>query len=213
MSGQAAAWFTAIGTVGAVIVALFSEYWRPWLHGPKLELLLRETKGEPVLATLTPPASDPNEPRDERTRWYHVLVINNRSRTPATHVQVYLSELHELDVESGEFVSRWVGDIPLQWRYQESRLPMQTIGENIADCDLCHVVRDKWLELNPLVRPVGMKLRWRVPECPIQLILTLQARGIEAVSDIVKFRISWNGEWEQEDSEMWNHLTVKRLKS
>ena len=206
-----ATWLTAVGTVGAVVVALFSDVFRHSLNKPILELRLRETLGNITDSVLIPPEGDPHEPRNEWARFYHVLVVNKRARTPATQVQVYLTQLDEFS--DGNVRTTWRGDTPIRWRYQEHRPAQQTIGEGHVDADLCHVTREKWIEIHPLIEPVGLKKRWRVAEAPIAIIVTLQARGTEAVSAVTRFRIDWDGHWAQDDAAMARHLTVKTLKS
>lgn len=214
VAGQIATWLAAFGTIAAVMVALSLDHLRWLFHRAKLDLRVRQAKGNIVASVVIPPANDPNTPRKEWTRYYHLLVINTRPRTPATQVQVYLTKLEELDAETGEFVTKWTGDTPLQWRYQHARPDQQTIGHGAVDCDLCAVLRDKWMEIfpHPKTRPVGLHTRWRVEDGRCDIILTLVARGVEAVSTETKIRIFWDGKWAQGDEEMSDHLTVKRLK-
>jgi hypothetical protein len=44
-----------------------------------------------------------------------------------------------------------------------------------------------------------------------QMVLTLQARAIEADSDRYRFKISWNGQWSDDTLVMANHLVVAQL--
>jgi hypothetical protein len=57
-------WFVqlvvAVGTVGAVVVALFSDYSRRKLCPPQLSLALHKPHGEKTIVGLKPPEQDPS---------------------------------------------------------------------------------------------------------------------------------------------------------
>jgi hypothetical protein len=49
-------------------------------------------------------------------------------------------------------------------------------------------------------------------EMPVDLAVTVQARGNEVDSEVQRWRIFWDGGWEDGDLEMRKHLSVTRLK-
>lgn len=62
------------------------------------------------------------------------------------------------------------------------------------------------------VFPFDLQWRYRVPEdMPVDLAVTVQARGNEADSEVRRWRVFWDGEWEDGDLEMRKHLSVTPL--
>jgi hypothetical protein len=82
---------TAIGTIGAVIVALFGGWLRAHLAAPRLEIRLGrgDKKGfrVPVLMSLD------GKQIDTVGRWYHLCVENKRRWSPAKDVRLLLLKL------------------------------------------------------------------------------------------------------------------------
>lgn len=194
---------TAIGTIGAVVVALFGSWLRGKLTPPKLILSLKDPQGTRTPVTLTDPDGSQ---RQSAGRWYHIRIENRRRWSPAHQVQVFLLRVEEPDA-AGENQMTWIGEIPMNWRHQEVNPIMRTVGAG-ADCDLCSVVRDKWLELHPLVVPHSLNARRREP---CRLTVTLQARSIEADSDLLRVQIAWDGKWSEDGDNMMQHAVVKQL--
>lgn len=95
----------------------------------------------------------------------------------------------------------------MRWRNQEVFPAARTIGSS-ADSDLCNVVKDKWLELLPLVTPYNLETR-RSQKC--LFVMLLQARANEVDSEILRVQISWDGRWKDSDHEMKQHMNVKIL--
>ena len=125
-------------------------------------------------------------------------------RLAITQSGVWLMRVEEPG-PGGDLVGTWTGNIPLQWRNQESYPPSRTIG-SAAHCDLCNVVKDKWVEIRPLIIPNNLVPRRKEAT---KMVVTLQARANEGESELVRFQIAWDGKWEDGDIEMGNHLRVK----
>ena len=162
----------AIGTVGAVVVALFGGWLRARIIPPRLVLKLENERGVKAPSIVTAPDGTT---RKTVGRCYHVRIDNERRWSPATQAQVFLLRVQEPDA-AGEYKITWVGEIPVRWRHQEINPLVRTIGYS-ADSDLCSVVKEKWLELHPLIAPIALNARRREP---CHLIVTLQARSLEA---------------------------------
>jgi hypothetical protein len=77
----------AVGTIGAVVVALFGGWLRARLVPPKLALRLVDDRGRETPVLLTAPNGDI---RKTVGRWYHLRVVNERRWSPVTEVQVFL---------------------------------------------------------------------------------------------------------------------------
>jgi hypothetical protein len=190
----------AVGTIAAVVVALFGDWLRGRLAPPKLVLKLRDGRGEKTPVTLTAPDGST---RETVGRWYHLRVENERRWSPARQVQVFLLRVEEPDA-AGEHKITWVGEIPMIWRHQQVSPWARTIGYP-ADCDLCSVVKEKWVELHPVLVPFALNAQRREP---CNLIVTLQARGLETDSNLVRVKIAWDGAWADDAEEMTRHMTV-----
>ena len=191
----------AVGTIAAVFVALFGGWLRGRLAPPKLVLMLINAVGVKTPVQLAAPDGST---RKALGRWYHLRVSNKRRWSPATQVQVFLLSVEEPDA-SGEFKVKWIGEIPIRWRDQEIKPLTRTIG-HAEDIDLCSVVETKWLELHPLIVPYALDAKRRTA---CRLFVTLQARSIEADSDLLRVAISWNGKWADDEKEMAQHMVVK----
>lgn len=197
----------ALATFAAVFVALFGEWLRAHLFSPKLKLELKNSFGEKTSVTLT--WEDENGVQHQRTedaRYYHVKVTNHSRWPRATQVQVYLTRVEEPGPDN-ELKITWGGEIPLQWRHQAIHPFARTIGPAI-DCDLCSIVKGKWVQLHPLIVPNNLAA---IRRNPTTMVLSLQARSNEGESEITRFQISWNGGWADGEKEMTQHLVVKKL--
>lgn len=196
----------AVGTIGAALVALFGQAFRAKFFPPLLSLTLVSVEGEKTPIRLTWSENGQPKTRVEDGRYYHLRVSNGRRWSPANQVQIFLLRLEEPGPD-GEFRSTWVGEVPLRWRNQETVPLLRTIGPS-ADCDLCGVVKDKWLELLTLIAPFNLDVKRREGS---SIVLSVQARGNEADSKILRVQISWDGKWEDGALEMKSHLTIKVL--
>jgi hypothetical protein len=140
----------------------------------------------------------------EDARYYHLRISNSRRWSPATDVQVFLVRVVERG-EDGSSQVTWVGDIPMRWRNQESSTLTRTIGP-AADCDLCCVGRSGWIQLLPLIIPYSLPVR-RTEPC--RLVMSMQVRSTQADSPIFSIEISWDGKWDDGDTEIKQHLKIR----
>jgi hypothetical protein len=97
--------------------------------------------------------------------------------------------------------------MPINWKFPQLHPLARTIGPD-ADCDLCSVVEDKWLEIHPVVAPGNLTTKYHRP---VTIVLTLQSKFSEGVSDLQRFQIAWDGKWAAGEAEMQRHLVVKEL--
>lgn len=195
----------AAGTLAAVVVALFGEWLRARMFRPKLALALDNPLGVPTPIQLTSPNG---ESRMEAGRFYHVRVSNSARWPAATQVQVNLLRIEEPGPD-GAWQMKWAGEVPLGWSLQEIRPLTRVIGPP-ALCDLCSVVKGKWVELHPVIVPHNLADLARRRE-KVQMIVTLQAQAAEANSDLVRIQIAWNGGWEDGEAEMAKHLVIRTV--
>lgn len=194
----------AIGTVGAVAVALFRDKLLSFVFPPRLLLELKDERGTKTRTFLKNP--DDGTQRETVGRWYHGRVKNGRRWSPAAEVQVFLLRVEEPDA-TDEYKLTWDGEMPIRWAHQEIHPLARTIGY-AADCDLCSVIKDKWVALHPLIEPLQLTVRHR-GAC--NLIATFQARGVQGDSNKLRLQIAWNGNWSDDSEEMARHMVVKAV--
>lgn len=204
---------TAIGTVSAVVVALFG-YFLPKLFPPQLRMQLADSKGSlQRVQMLDRRGALPVPTRDAWARYYHVQVSNARRWTKAHNARTMLLRLEE-ETKTG-WVSVWSGGgIPMVWQHQDQLGSVRNIGPS-AFADIAHVVQDidpartKWLELTPTFAPYGVQLRYHEP-CSLRL--TLQAQSDESDSEPLTVEIRWNGQWHDGALEMAQHVLLQATK-
>jgi hypothetical protein len=115
-------------------------------------------------------------------------------------------EIQEPDA-AGEMKSIWRGAMPLKWR-SVGYLPFgKTIGY-WAECDLCSVVKDGWVEIHPVIVDFSMNVQ-RTREC--RFIVVLQARSVEADSNTLRVEIAWNGQWSDDTEQMDRNLVLRLI--
>lgn len=202
--------WVATATFMAVLVALFGEWIRahffPQIFLPKLKLELRSSLGDKTPVELFDPIA--RHAKQGEGRYYHAYVSNENHWSMATQVQVYLLSIEE-PTPSGRLAVTWTGAIPIQWRHQAIYPLARTIGP-VAECDLCSVVKDNWVELHPLAPLFNLKTQ---RNAPVNMVISLQVRANEVQSPIAKFSIIWNGKWDDGDFNMAQHMVVKKITS
>jgi hypothetical protein len=195
---------TGIGTMGAVIVALFGGWLRAHLAAPRLEIRLDNRNGIYVPTVL----DAGGEKIDTFSRWYHLRVENKRRWSPANEVRVLLLKFEQRDA-AGQYQTTWVGELPLQWSNQHITPLAPTIGP-AYDCVLCSVVKhpsgQHTLSLYPLIRPFHLTTSW---QGKAEFALTLQARSLDSDSNVFRAAVAWDGHWIDDTLEMARHLVVK----
>ncbi len=193
-----------IGTLCAVLVALFGQAFRAKFFPPKLYLRVESPDGEKTRVRLKWLENNVEKERWEEARYYHLRVWNARRWSTANQVQVVLLRVEEPDA-GGQYHVSWVGDVPLGWRHQAVFPTLRTIGPP-AHVDLCSIVKDKWLQVHTLIAPFNLDV---VRRGATRLALTVQARSDEADSLILRVEVSWDGQWHDGAAEMGRHLVLK----
>ena len=196
-----------VATFCAVMVALFGEWIRAKLFVPRLTVTLVSGSGERIPVTLTPPNGSP---RIEEGRHYRIRVSNEKRWPKATQVRVHLTRLEEPGPD-GQLQLKWTGEVPLRWTHQEIMPLERTVGPD-ATCDFCSVVKDKWLQLHPLIMPNNLaEIAFRRVPAKVDMTVSLVARSSEADSPIKRLQIAWDGRWSAGEAEMAQHLVIKEL--
>jgi hypothetical protein len=205
---------SAFITLLAVLVALFGRDLRALFKPPKLRMDLARENGLAVSVWLTPPPSDTvTQPHMAQGRGYHFRISNPRRKVDKVEgVSVTLLRVENRG-KDGEYHETWSGDVPLKWRNEPDNTPPERkVVGTWADGTMVGVVKDKWLDISMKVIPFDLQWRYRVPEdMPVDIAMTVQARGNEADSEIQRWRVFWDGKWEDGDLEMRKHLSVTPL--
>ena len=195
----------AVGTIGVVIVALFGSGIQARLFPPKLLLTIDNPLGDATPVMVTAPRGST---RPEEARFYRLRVSNPKRWPKATQVRVQLLRVEEPGPDE-TCQLRWAGQVPLRWTHQEIVPLEQTIGPS-ATCDLCSVVRGKWVALHPVILPANLTAHYREEA---HLTITVQATSSETDSNICRIRISWDGQWHNGEAEMAQHFVLTELPS
>lgn len=197
---------TAVGTVGAVVVALFG-YFLPKLFPPKLRIAIADAKGvHQAVRLIEQGGAIPARARDAVARYYHVRVSNERRWTKAHNVQVMLLRI-EQETTAG-WVETWAGGgIPLIWQHQDMLGSVRNVGPpGYADLfNVLHNVGAQALQLTPKFGPLGVQLKFE--QCVLRL--TLQAQSDEADSRHLVLIARWDGKWQDGATEMAQHLRLE----
>ena len=197
----------AIGTIGAVVVALFQSQLRLKFAPPRLTISLLSPRGYRTDVHLFPPGTNElSQSRIESARFYHIQVENKRRWSTANQVQVFLTRI-DMPGPDGDMRIAWLGEVPMRWRYQDANPIARTIGPD-AQCDLCSVVKEKFLRLETLIRPTELPCEWREPT---NVVVYLQARSVEVDSPVIRVKIAWDGKWQDGDLEMGDHMVVEQI--
>lgn len=199
----------AVGTAGAALAALFGEWVRDKLRKPPvLRVALRSELGErTVLKAPDYTRSAAGALFDFPARYYHLRVTNERRASPADDVQVFLLRVEEFGSDLAWHVV-WNGEAPMRWRNWEISPLTRRIGP-AADCDLCHIVKGRGLYFEPVLTPNNL----RTQHDQANLILTLQAKSVQADSPAIRVAIQWDSLWEDDAAGMAKHSIVRVLQS
>jgi hypothetical protein len=193
----------AIGTLAVAFVALFGDWLRHKLSPPKLLLSLKNPLGESTPGTIH---NDQGADQQTSGRYYHIKVSNLKRWSPATNVQVFITQI-EIPGPDTELMVSWSGEVPIRWRHHEVFPDARTIGPSV-DCDLCSVMMDHGVSIHPIIKPFSLTTTWNQA---VTFVISLQARSNESDSAICRIKISWDGEWSDGEKEMASHLVVKQL--
>jgi hypothetical protein len=193
----------AVGTLGAVAVALFGDWFKSWFV--QLTLSVENPLGvytPETIGTLT--GNVVTEQRQREARYFHVRVMNASKVCQAHRVDVYLLSVVEYGGD-GAVSRKWIGEIPLIWQHQAQMPGPRTIG-NPANVDVFAVNSDGALKLQPLIQPLNLQRQYHEP---CHLILTVQVRSDDGNSPEVRLLVRWDGQWERDSEVMAKHVEFR----
>ena len=192
----------AAAAVCSLLFVLLGAF-RRFRNASRLRLQLADDIGILTGCCLT---KNNGEPVETRERWYH-LKVSNRTRAPlVTQVQCYITQVDEIN-PAGKLQNLWSGEVPVHWQGQCTAPAYRDIGHPV-NIDLFSIVEDYSLRIHPVTKPRGLECEWRRGA---HLLVTIQARGIEAESKPVRIQIDWDGQWDDSDAQMRRHVVVQAL--
>ena len=195
----------AIGTIGAVLVALFQTF-RVKLWPPNLVFSVVDEFGELTYYSDNTPTS----PRP--VRYYHLRIQNTRRWSPASDLGVHLIRIEGPEVLGEGLLQAWYGDVPIRCRHQELYPLRRSIGSAI-DYDLCSISNAasvSKLSLLPIITPMNLAKDWVTKT---HLVASFQAKASDCDSRIVRVEMAWDGQWEAGNAEMHKHFKLRILDS
>ena len=206
----------AIATFIVAFVALFGDVLKRRMFPPKLALSLKSECGELTNLTLHDPFKD--EISKAEGRYFHVSVVNS-GFSIATNTGVYITSIM-LRGAGGAWHQKWNGDALLAWRNGGLYPVLRDVGSTTIDADFFYLVENKWLELCVVEAARSNNIptdsepfrpgRWRKK---IEMIITVQAKSTESMSEPYMFEVAWDGIWEEGDKEILRHIKIKHIQS
>lgn len=91
-------WITAIGTVGAVVVALFQKLIRDWINRPKIKITCKDDNQCKVVLNSNAESSDDSNEVRIRVR------LENNGNNIANHAALYVDSYYKYREKEGSYV-------------------------------------------------------------------------------------------------------------
>jgi len=201
--------FVAIGTVGAVVYALFRDLFVEPRRRPKLELRFDHSGNDQVVVASA-------EGRDAAC--VRLRVVNGKRKDTADDVVVMATDVRRLD-DSGQAAATPIM-LPLTWSGSNPPLSVGSVHPGSErHIDLLHVdwpagaeseIAQEW----PDVAPVHLDLTPKpaggqdtLEPGRYEVSLEIRARNADAIRYAVPF--SWDGKWSGKAA-VWEHLRVEQ---
>lgn len=202
--GSLAEWLGAVGTVGAVIVALFTPLFarrREWRRRPILDVTLR----------LNPPDCHKTimEARNSSGQvihhdcYYYRLWVENEGSTTAENVQVFVSSIKQL--KDGEYkgLNSFL-PMSLKWSYRGGKVFSEGISSKMGQhCDLFHMIRTfgKPIFANLDVEIPPLNRSHQLAPGNYQIYFKIAGSNCDPIEKVLTF--CFNGKWYASEDEMF----------
>jgi hypothetical protein len=190
----------AVGTIGAVLYALFRDLFVTPRRRPKLELRFDRGGNDQVLMGTT---------AGSEAAHVRLRVANGPRKDTADDVVVMVTELRRFSAVSTTPIG-----LPLTWSGANPPLTVASVHPGSErHVDLLHVDRPAHesehvpaqLDLSP--KPAGGQDVLDPGTCEISV--EVRARNADAIRYVVP--VSWDGKWSDKDT-IWDHLRVEPLR-
>jgi hypothetical protein len=182
-------------TIGILVAAIWGDYLRGKFYGPRVILALHDPQGHLTQAQNTVPV-----------RYFHLKVQNARSRVPARIVRVLCTGVSK---GPSHVKLQPLGlPVPLQltWSFPKFHALTPTIA-NEDTCDFGFLAKkDDRFRLAVYVQPACPDTSVKAGETA-EFTVEVDAENCPSASSI-RLRVSWDGEWHDDNEIMARHLVV-----
>jgi len=197
-----AEWLTAIGTIAVAVMAIWGDWIRTHIAGPKLQLSLR--------------ADGFRTPRTDGVKswnaiFFHLLVSNGRTWSPAEAVRVMVVGIARRRPDGSYIAEPLIAHFQLTWAFPEFHELFPTIAERSETCDLGFLdgPAAQQFRLSTYIKPSTFP-GYVARSDAVRVTLVASAHNGQSRPLIVE--ISWDGTWSEDLQEMEKHLVVKEIK-
>jgi hypothetical protein len=189
--------FTALGTVGVAILAIWGDQVKDLFRGPRLTLSLVEPKGD-----LT------HRNDEKRTYYFHVRVTNRRNA--ATGVRILLQGLSRR-AASGQFVRLpLVYKAPMVWTpFEPGETERTVVDEEI--CDFGNLTEGDVFRPSLVRTPNNFQGTVGAGGC-VRYEIVAAGTNVFSPRPTV-FEVAWDGQFTINQEEMQRHLVVREVTS
>jgi hypothetical protein len=193
-----AAVFTAVGTVAVAILAIWGDKVRDSIAGPKLDLSLRDGRG------------DLNVRADGlKTIYYHIFVSNRRTWSPARAVRILVTSIEKRRPDGTYLPETVVAPLQLTWAFPRFHELLPTVVKEDT-CDLGFLVeKGNRFTLSTYITPNNFRGYIEAGES-MRVHLVAAAHNFYSSAPII-LEISWDGIWKDNLEEMQRHFVVKAV--
>jgi hypothetical protein len=142
-----------------------------------------------------------------KERYYHLRLSNaRRGGLAAAHEARVVMRAVEVESPDGSSQVVFAGVLPLRWSHHEMWPEARTVGPP-ALADLLFVAEDSSLQITPIRMPYSFPNLGRFLG-PTKLWITVQAQSVETESRPVRIEVVWDGQWDEDENIMANHLRI-----
>lgn len=184
--------FLAVGTLLLAVIAIWGDWIRHRLLGPKLTINLLDNEGTLTYITDGTPG-----------RYYKLKVSNSRKWSPAINVRVILKKILKPAADGTLAPQVLSGPMQLTWMWLLPQYP--TIGPEEI-CTFGNLIKGQNFILSPYVKPNNF-VGFITPNQ--NMLIEVQAVADNVESRSLYIEISWDGKWSEDTKQMQQHLVVK----
>ncbi len=189
-----------IATVAATlllgVIAIWGDFIKAKLLGPRLRLSLFDSEGERI-----------NLADGTNARYYHLRVTNARRSAQAKNVRVVVTKIVRPAADGSIPEETLSGPVQLIWQHGHSIPQYPTVGPSL-NCDLGYLLKDKGFNLTLLFVPNNVDSKVIANQ---KIRVQAIAVSDETESNPLTVEITWDGTWTEDAKEMRKHMVVKEI--
>lgn len=202
-------WLTAIGTTAVAILAIWGDWIRFRIAGPKLELVPHNLQGEITRLRVRRPPPQQETFDEIPASYFHLRVINRRTWVPAQRVRVLLVGILRMG-QDGHFHREPINvRQQLTWAPAELSEIMPTIaGDHILDLGF---LTQEGFTVTTYVTPNNFRGTVRANEA-IRVEFQVEADNYHS-DRRYSYEIEWDGTWAADAAQLARHISVREVTS